>query len=163
GRADDRELLERRRREAMAAIKLRSLIDCHAKIDRHGAPVQQAVGQLPSDFPFCIAGTEIATGGLQGVDDDLAQGAQTGLLVRAGLPTEPGNPIADKLGVRQYAVGSETPILLDIGHQLVATPLPGPLLQLESQLVDLLVEQARRINVAGNDPAVLAVAKQNGT
>ena len=90
--------------------------------------------------------------------DRLAERPVAGLLVTVSGRRSRRSGSATTGDAVDGPVAGDLAVLAQVGQELIAAPVPGPFLELEAQAVDFFVEEPLRIDVAGDDPALLAIA-----
>src|SRR5437588_8414422 len=124
--------------------------------------MEQPMADLRRHFALGNFSAHGSASRLQRMADQGPKHLEASLFVgREGSP-QAADLIANKLVAVHGAIASDLAVMAQIGQKLLSSPLPGPFLELKTQPVQFLVEQALRIDVAGNHPALIGREIEDG-
>src|SRR5437899_1913088 len=105
------------------------------------------MADLPGDLALRLADRQRAARGFQGVAERLAEDAIAGDLVIGQGPPQELQLRRDDFARADRRVRGHVASLAQLGQKLSALDVPGPFLELKAEAVDLLVEDALRIDI----------------
>src|SRR5207245_8203603 len=107
--------------------------------------MEKAVGQLAGDFALRVILAHGSTRRLQGMAEHLTERAVAGLIVNRDDAPQVVQRIADHLARPERLIASDRASVAKLFEQALSADVPGPFLELESQAVELVVEEPLRV------------------
>src|SRR5262245_55327417 len=122
--------------------------------------MHQAMTELAGRFALRLARGQRAASRFERMAHDLAERAITCLLVFREDEPAAVELVGHRLAAVEWRVAGDLAALTQVGQKLTPPEVPGPFLELETQAIDLFVEDPLRIDVGAHEPAPLrAVVK----
>src|SRR5579859_3566249 len=125
------------------------------------ASMQQAMADLAGNFSFVYPWFNRSAARFQSMANDMAQGLNAGLLIDRQNASVAAQGLAQQFQFFKFTIAGNTAALTESRKELPPAPMPGPFLQLKTESIEIFVKESLRVDVAGNEPALLS-AKVKG-
>src|SRR2546426_445745 len=111
--------------------------------------MEKTMGQLAGDFALRVFLDHGSTCRLQGMAEHLTERAVAGLIVNRDNAPQAAQRIAGHLARPERLIASDRASMAKLFEQAFSADMPGPFLELESQAVELVVEEPLRVGIGG--------------